>query len=151
MTTEQETLERLKARLYPDGQEEVRESKTPAEPTPGRIRVSLEDLGTFLAENPTYRAPKGKAMMCVHCGRPFGGGAFRVCFQVGWLCRHCYGLLALAPLSAKCVHCKQKIAIDDWRYKLWAVTQDDDGNLKRWFVHQGCEREMRRQPLSKAA
>lgn len=133
MTTEQKTLERLRATLYPNGQEKARESK-PEPAARRKFRLVL----------------KGKPMNCAKCGRLFGGGEFRVLYQAGAFCRHCYGLISLAPLSAKCIVCKNEIAIGDWRYRLWAISQDDDGDLKRWFVHQQCEREMRR-PLSKAA
>jgi len=130
MTTEQQTIDRLRATLYPNGQEKARESKTP------RRKVKL--------------VLKGKAMNCARCGRLFECGEFRVYYAVGWLCRFCYDLLALAPLSARCIVCKQKITIDDWRYKLQSVTTDGDGGFKRYFVHSDCERTLRR-PLTKAA
>jgi hypothetical protein len=132
-------LEQLRTALYPDGQERVRKGKT-------LVKVSLDDLADYLAEHPAARIPTGKAMYCGKCGRLFAGGEFRVLYQAGAFCRYCYDLLALAPLSARCIHCKQKIAIDDWRYKLWAVTQGDDGDLQRYYVHQGCESEMKRLP-----
>lgn len=144
---EQETLERLRAHLHPDGQEKARESKTE-----GYVKVKLDDLADFLAAHPTAKIPKGEPMTCCKCGRPFQGGTFRVCYAAGWFCRHCYNLLALAPTGTRCIHCKQVIAIDDWRYKLWSVNLDVDGDLQRYFVHSGdCEKVLRQPSLQKAA
>lgn len=146
MMTNTVALDQLRATLYPDGQEKAREGKTGQ----GLREVKIDDLADYLAAHPGSKAPVGKPMTCAKCGRQFSGGEFRVLYQAGAFCRHCYGLLALAPLSARCIHCKRKIAIDDWRYKLWAVTQDDDGDLRRYFVHSDCEQALRR-PLQKAA
>ena len=143
--TEQGTLERLRATLYPDGQERARESKTGQ----ALSKVALDDLADYLAEHPTARTPKGKPTYCAKCGRSFSGGEFRVAYAVGWLCRYCYDALALAPIGARCIHCTAVISVDDWRYKLQSVTRDGDGNLKRYFVHSDCEQAMRQ--MTKAA
>lgn len=80
-------------------------------------------------------------MTCAKCKLPFRGGTFRVHYRAGWLCRVCYNSLALAPVGARCVYCKEKIAIDDWKYKLWDVTGSSN-DLQRLYVHQDCEGAM---------
>jgi len=150
MITEQETLEKLRATLY-DGQAEIgRERQREPGPGPGYVKVPLDDLADYLALHPGATIPKGKPMICAKCGQPFQGGAFRVFFQAGVFCRYCYGLLALAPLSARCIVCKQRITIGDWRYNLHAVV-NDGGDLKRYYVHGDCAKELRRPSLQKAA
>lgn len=140
--SEQQALKRLKTILYPDGQEKAREGET-------LIKVSLDDLADYLAAHPGAKLPRGKPMSCAKCGRQFGGGELRAGYQAGWLCRCCYRLLALAPLSARCVHCKEKIAIDCWRYKLHSVMLDTDGDLRCFYAHTDCEGATKQ--LSKAA
>ncbi len=151
MTDKTQTdLEQLRTALYPDGVEEGREGKTDPDGYEkvrrGKttVRVNLEDLADYLAEHPTARIPEGKPMFCAKCGRRFEGSEFRVCYQAGEFCRYCYRILALAPLSARCIVCKQKIRLDCWRYKLQSITTDGDGDFKRYFVHSDCERALRR-------
>jgi len=140
---EQEALERLKARLYPDGQEKAREGKT------GQgLKVKLNDLADFLAKHPGCKIPKGQSMACAKCGQRFKGGEFRVCYQAGWFCQYCYRRLSLAALGVRCVRCKEIITIDDWRYKLHSATSDGS-DLTCWFVHQRCIKQVER--LDKAA
>jgi len=146
MATEQETLTRLRAHLY-----NGKDPKPEPGPGPGLVKVKLDDLADYLVKHPGAKLPKGEPMTCAKCGQTFQGGTFRVYYSAGWFCRGCYGLLALAPLSARCIVCKERITIDCWRYKLHAVVSDGD-ELKRYFVHSGeCEKALRKPSLQKAA
>lgn len=127
-----QALEKLRATLYGD---------RPAPRPRHNNRVRLDDLADFLAEHPDCRAPQGRLMFCARCGRQLAGGEFRVCYQVGWLCGPCYQALSLAPLGARCIYCKQTIAIGDWHYKLHSIIANGDGDLQHYFVHLDCEKE----------